>query len=205
MDKMEKNIMVVKNNMLFKDYPRQTWFYTKEFNFEKIILENFEYMKRWLAEENLDYKQPIPYAILRSSDWKIFMYQRWWKTSQVWEKRLYDKVSFWIGWHVEEDVKNLQNPLIETLFREIEEEVWVSKNQILSTQVVGYINDDTNDVWKVHFGIVYIINLKDTNLALNKWELADWKFITINEAKQLLDNPNVDIENWSKIVLNSVF
>jgi predicted NUDIX family phosphoesterase len=68
MNKMERNVMVVNVDKLFENYPRQTGFYTSEFNFEDIILKNFEYMKRGLAEEDVNYKQPLPYGILRTKD-----------------------------------------------------------------------------------------------------------------------------------------
>jgi predicted NUDIX family phosphoesterase len=76
MNKMDRNIMVIKADKLFENYPRQNGFYTQEFNFEDIILKNFEYMKRGLAEEDINFKQPLPYGVLISPDNKIFMYKR---------------------------------------------------------------------------------------------------------------------------------
>jgi predicted NUDIX family phosphoesterase len=80
---MDKNIMVVHVDKLFGEYPRKSGFYTPEFKFENVILENFEYMKRKLAEENVNYKQPLPYAILRTQDDRLFVYQRGDENSQV--------------------------------------------------------------------------------------------------------------------------
>ena len=204
MNKMERNIMVVNVDKLFKNYPRETWFYTSEFNFEDIILKNFEYMKRGLAEENTNYKQPLPYGILRTKDGRLFMYQRWGKNSQVWEKRLYDKVSFGVWWHIEEDVKNSENPLLETLLREIQEEVWIFTSDIEKVELIGYINDDTNDVGKVHLGLAYVVDLKTDNIKIDKGELASGKFVSQQEAKKILKNPEIDVEPWSKIVLEVV-
>ena len=197
--------MVIKADKLFENYPRQNGFYTQEFNFEDIILKNFEYMKRGLAEEDINFKQPLPYGILVSPDNKVFMYKRGWKTSQVGEKRLYDKVSFWVGWHVEEDVKNTQNPLKETLLREIEEEVGIKPDDIEKIELVWYINDDTNDVWKVHFGLAYVVKLKTKDVKIDKWELAHWEFINIQDIPKILSNPQFDVEPWSKIFLTSYF
>jgi len=204
MNKMDRNIMVIKTSVLFGNEPRKNWFYTSEFNFEKNILKNFEYMKRWLAEENINYKQPLPYAILKTNDWRLFMYQRWWKTSEVWEKRLYDKISFGVWWHIEEDVKNASNPLLETLLREIEEEVWISSKNIDKIDLIWYINDDTNDVGKVHFWIAYIVTLNTDDVKIDKWELANWKFITEEEAKNILNDKNINIESWSRIIMNVI-
>jgi len=204
MNKMERNIMVVNVDKLFENYPRQTWFYTSEFNFEDIILKNFEYMKRGLAEEDVNYKQPLPYGILRTKDWRLFMYQRWGKNSEVWEARLYDKVSFGVWGHIEEDVKNAENPLLETLLREIEEEVGITSSDIEKVELIGYINDDTNDVGKVHLGLAYVVDLKTDDVKIDRGELASGKFVTPQEAKEILKNPEIDVEPWSRIVLEVV-
>jgi len=204
MNKMERNIMVVNVDKLFENYPRQTWFYTSEFNFEDIILKNFEYMKRGLAEEDVNYKQPLPYGILRTKDGRLFMYQRWGKNSEVWEARLYDKVSFGVGGHIEEDVKNAENPLLETLLREIEEEVGITPSDIEKVELIGYINDDTNDVGKVHLGLAYVVDLKTDDVKIDKGELASGKFVTPQEAKEILKNPEIDVEPWSRIVLEVI-
>jgi len=46
-DKMAREIMVVRNSILFKDYLRETRFYpNSEFDFQDIILNNYEYIVR---------------------------------------------------------------------------------------------------------------------------------------------------------------
>jgi predicted NUDIX family phosphoesterase len=45
-------------------------------DFEDIIKNNFEYMKRAIAEENFNYKQPIPYAVVVDENNYIFVYKR---------------------------------------------------------------------------------------------------------------------------------
>jgi predicted NUDIX family phosphoesterase len=58
---------------------KETKFYlNSEVNFEKNILENYEYMIRWEAEVNFDYKQPIWYWIVLNDENEIFVYKRWW-------------------------------------------------------------------------------------------------------------------------------
>ncbi len=204
MDKMERNIMVVPVNVLFSEYERKTGFYDKSYDFKTIIENNFEYMKRKFAEYDENYKQPLPYALLQSPDGKFFMYQRWGKNSQVGESRLYDKVSFWVGWHIEEDVKDSKTPLEESLLREIEEETWLSRKDIQDIKLVWYINDDTNEVWKVHFWVAYIVKLKTDKFKIDEWELAYWEFLHKNDIIKLINNPKVDIEPWSKIILENL-
>jgi hypothetical protein len=46
-DKMQREIMVVANDKLFANFPRETKYYENdEHNFEEAILENYEYMVR---------------------------------------------------------------------------------------------------------------------------------------------------------------
>jgi predicted NUDIX family phosphoesterase len=76
-DKMKREIMVVANKFLFQNIEKESKFYSNdEVNFEKIILENYEYMVRGEAEINFDYKQPIGYATVINEKKEIFVYKR---------------------------------------------------------------------------------------------------------------------------------
>jgi predicted NUDIX family phosphoesterase len=76
-DKMKRKIMVVANKFLFKGIKMESKFYNNsEVDFEKAILENYEYMIRGEAEVNFDYKQPIGYAAVINEKKEIFVYKR---------------------------------------------------------------------------------------------------------------------------------
>jgi hypothetical protein len=45
-DKMQRQIMVVKNEILFLNTPYKQGFIGKSDNYEEIIINHFEYMKR---------------------------------------------------------------------------------------------------------------------------------------------------------------
>jgi predicted NUDIX family phosphoesterase len=93
---------------------------------------------------------------------------------------------------------------LETLLREIEEEVGISPSDIEKVELIGYINDDTNDVGKVHLGLAYVVDLKTDDVKIDKGELASGKFVTSQEAKEILKNPDIDVEPWSRIVLDVI-
>ncbi len=202
LDKMEREILVIENKILFKNTPRKTGFYNIwESDFEKIIIENFEYMKRGIAEENTDYKQPIWYWIILNEENKIFVYKRWWKNSNAWDKRLHNKIAVWVGWHIEKEEENSKNPIADTLIREVEEEINLTQKNIVSVENIWYINDDNDPVWEVHIWACYIIFVKDFRFELIDWEIESWEFIEISEYEKMIESWEYKIETWSKILL----
>lgn len=199
-DKMLREIMVVKNDTLFSKYERKQWLLPKENNFEEVILKNYEYMVRGEAEKNFDFKQPIPYWVVVNEDKRVFVYKRWWSGSNAWESRLHSKISFWVWGHIETSDKVSENLLRETLLREVEEETNISNENIKNIEVLGYINDDLEEVWKVHFWIAYIIEIKNSDISLTDWELENHEFLSIEEIDEMINLWNIDVESWSKIL-----
>ncbi|NUJ97953.1 NUDIX domain-containing protein [Candidatus Gracilibacteria bacterium] len=199
-EKMKRLIMVIKNDILFSESERKDGFYDNGDSLEQAILNNYEYMMRGEAEVNYNYKQPIPYGIVISQDKKIFVYKRGASGSNAGESRLHSKISFGVGGHIEEKDQENENILLDTLKREIEEEIKIISEDIINISLLGYINDDTNDVGKVHFGISYIIEVKNTNTSLEDGELANGEFLDINEIEEMMQSEDYDVETRSKII-----
>lgn len=172
-DKMLREIMVVKNDILFKDISRVSGFIKVDGNdFEKMLLANFEYMQRGVAEVNFDYKQPIPYGVVRDRETgKIFLYKRGGSTSNAGDARLHSKISIGVGGHIEKTDAVTQNLMVDCLLREIEEEMGIKKENIKNIQLLGGINDDGNEVGKVHFGMCYIVDIEGQDFSLDDGEL----------------------------------
>ena len=121
-DKMKREILVVSCGKLFENITRETKVYNTQDDFESIILESYEYMVRWEAEVNFDYKQPIPYAIVLNENNKIFVYKRGGAGSNAGESRLHEKIAIWVGGHIEREDEGSENILKDSLIREVEEE-----------------------------------------------------------------------------------
>ena len=205
-DKMQRQIMVIKNDILFKDIERKNWFYenTIDTNFEDIIKNNFEFMKRAEAEENFDYKQPIPYAVVVDENNYIFVYKRWGAGSNAWEKRLHNKISIWVWGHIELEEKDSKSPIYDTLLREVEEELNIKKDNIKDILTIGYINDDTNPVGKVHFWIAYLIKIDNSNIDLLDWEIENGEFYSPDKVEEMINSGEYEVEEWSKIIFPQV-
>ncbi|MCH2188256.1 NUDIX domain-containing protein [Candidatus Gracilibacteria bacterium] len=200
-DKMAREIMVVKNEYLFANTPRETQFYSQsEANFEKIILDQYEYMVRREAETNFEYKQPIPYAVLVDEQDRVFVYKRGGAGSNAGEARLHSKISYGIGGHIEREDEHLDHPINDSLVREIEEETGIGEKNIVSIEAIGYINDEQNEVAQVHIGVAYIVRVHDVSVELLDGELENGEFYSLDEIEQMNNSCEYDLETWSEIL-----
>jgi len=199
-NKMEEKIMILPTKKLFYDKYFEWYHSHKETNFSTKINKYFSFQKRWPMEINPDYKQPIVYGIIINTEsQKIFAYQR---TNKHSENRLDNKRSRWVWWHVDYDnYKNINNILDENIKRELSEEVNLTKNYNL--EILWYINDDSDPVWQVHFGVVYIIEVNHEDIKPHSHrELAQWKFYTLEELKNITKKN--EVENRSKICMQGI-
>lgn len=204
-DKMKREIMVVANKHIFWKNEKESKFYdNSEIDFEKKILKHYEYMVRGEAEVNFDYKQPIWYWIVINQDNKIFVYKRWGADSNAWDHRLHSKIAIWVGGHIEKEDEDLENPLSDSLIREIEEELNIKPEDIISSEAIWYINNESDEVSKVHIWIAYIVKVSNSNFELLDWELDNWEFVTLSTLEGMFNSGNYDVEPWSQIVFDSV-
>ena len=157
--------------------------------------KNHTYIKRKDAESNPDYKQLIPYALLHCKG-KIFVYRR---GKLLAEKRLFGNYSLGIGGHISVTDPGLFSTTYEDgLKREINEEVIIESRY--TQRVVALLNDDSNDVGKVHFGIVHVLTLNEPLVKPREKSINETKFLGIDELQKDIDG----FENWSKICIQHI-
>jgi len=200
---VDREIMVVNRDILFEKIYFDGFLDPQEFNFESVILDNYEWMEQGPAERNYLFKQPIGYAILCNPSLEIvFIYQRSSLDEHYSEKRLQGKYSCGVGGHVEKlDVSNT-NPINASTLREVNEEVEITVSD--NPKVIGYINVDSDDVGKVHFGILYLIETNSEVVMPKNPEIANGKLIHINEFEEICNDPDYAVEGWTKIALESL-
>ena len=200
MSKQDQNIIVVERKILF-NYERenfQGFRDNKEFDYENIILQNLKIMRRGDAEKDVNHKQPIAYtSIVNPATRQIFAYQRAKQDKDYHEKRLLGKWSWGLGGHIEPFDNEKGNPIRESRLRELEEEVKIL-GEIDKLEILGYINDDSNSVGQVHFGILYVVETRG-NIIPKDSEIALGGFRRIGELNETCKN--YDVENWSRIAL----
>jgi len=79
------------------------------------------------------------------------------------------------------------------LDREVAEEVNIFTQH--SDKVIALINDDSNDVGKVHLGIVHRWELDEPNVTSAEDKISNLSFMDISQ----LENRKSEMETWSAI------
>jgi predicted NUDIX family phosphoesterase len=175
-----------------------------------IILSNHVFLEREAAETNFEFKQVIPYVMVLNTGTTVITSETRYstvtsylvsqRTKQQQEKRLHDKYSLGQGGHINDlDLGSSSNsPLVNGLMREISEEFTISNDNIVECVPVGIINDDSNEVSRVHLGVVYMMRINTLAFKIGEEgkHIAQWC------VKRDLARFYEGMELWSQIVYN---
>ena len=151
------------------------------------------FMDRGAAEDDPTHKQLIPYALFHYKG-KFLNYSR---GKSGGEARLHAKRSLGIGGHINpvdtRDDNLGQETYMAGVEREIEEELNIIGS--LTQRIIAVLNDDSNEVGKVHLGVVHLFELETDRVTSNEDSIADLKFSTIEELQgDMYDS----LETWSQ-------
>ena len=195
-----RKIMVVSREVLFAKKYFEGFIPASEFDFESVILGNFTWMEKDLAETDQAFKQPIGYTMIYNPEFKrVFMYRRSKVDENYAEKRLQGKYSCGVGGHVEKiDATNV-NPIHKSTLREILEEVIIPGSKDI--RVLGYINTDSDDVGKVHFGILYLVLTDSTTITPIDPEISFGELVDLDVLEEKCQGENPNVEAWTKTAL----
>lgn len=150
-----------------------------------IRAEHF-FVPRPEAEVSPQYKQIIPYVVIRHAD-AYFLLKR---TAKQTESRLHHKLSLGIGGHINPDTPDI----LEGLRKELEEEVHVDSPYELT--FIGILNDDTTDVSRVHLGVVYLLEPEEPRVTVRETEKMTGSWV----ARADLAAKRDAMETWSQVV-----
>ena len=160
-----------------------------------MIVQKGLFRKRNDLEEDPSFKQIIPYAVISNKD-SFYLFRR--SSGQI-EKRLQNLLSLGVGGHM--NPGNTMEPeeqyLIDELKRELFEEVRLLNGCIIEEiEFIGFINDDTIPVGRVHIGLLYNIHVSNKEVYINETDkmTADW--IDKPDLAEFYDG----METWTKII-----
>ena len=184
-----EDILVVKRSDLFAKHPAFQGLSKEPLgDMLEAIAHKKEFLPRPIMETDPTYKQIIPYLIFNHEN-KYFLMQR---QSQASEQRLKNKYTLGIGGHIRyEDMQT--DEISDWAKREFHEEVDYSGN--LTFTHLGILNDDSNDVGKVHIGLVLLLK-GDNNSISVKSELKSGHMLTLEEMQPYVEH----MESWSQTV-----
>jgi predicted NUDIX family phosphoesterase len=187
----DEHILVVRRSHLFAS--ESAWHGLKEVNFDDylhIINHRKEFHPRSLMEVDPVYKQIIPYLIF-VHDNRYFLMQR---KSDASESRLRNKLTLGIGGHIrEEDMA--EDSLFAWALREFHEEVNYAGN--VNVEPLGIINDDSNDVGKVHIGFALLLRGDSADISV-KSELKSGTLVSLDDCRTQKES----MESWSQFVVD---
>ncbi|MBF0713805.1 DNA mismatch repair protein MutT [Gemella sp. GH3] len=197
MSKWDEKILVVDRNIIFNNEENAFYgFLSKEDERVKKIVTTFssyEVKRRGDMEEDPRYKQLIGYTVIRDKSTKeILVYRR---LVGGGEARLHGKASVGIGGHMnsissESDINNI---IKINAAREIEEEISISIDKALeSMEFIGLINDDKEEVGKVHIGLVYICEVDKNEVKVAEDDTLTIEWLASDDAKNINS-----YESWS--------
>ncbi len=195
--KKKEKILVVPRENRIKEFLIQGG---QEFNVNNLkeVLKDAVYGTRCLMEENPNFKQIIPYISFISNN-RVLVYKR---SSKSGEDRLHEKYSIGVGGHVDlemDESKDAIDVVLDAAIREVDEEIGVKISRE-DLEVKFMINDDGDDVGKVHFGIGFVIK-KDIDLSNGEQDiLVNRKFMNRKEIEEI----HSKLESWSQIFYEGV-
>jgi predicted NUDIX family phosphoesterase len=150
------------------------------------------FLARTVAEHDFNWKQVIPYVVVRHEDNYLLLR----RTQRQTESRLHDKYSLGIGGHInQDDLGSAQeNVILAGMRRELAEELRVEGEQ--SCRLIGAINDDSTEVARVHLGLVFLLTASSAQYTIVEKDkhTAAWK--TVAELTQFYEQ----METWAQIV-----
>ena len=150
------------------------------------------------AENNPNYKQIIPYALIVFRN-TVLHYVRGKKAG---EQRLIAKGSIGVGGHMNEGDESLfamdEQAYRAGVEREVNEEIKIDTP--FEDQIVALLNDDSTDVGRVHLGIVHVFKLTEPKVEKREAMITGLTFLPRNELLARRET----METWSQICVDSL-
>lgn len=187
--KLDEHILVVKRTHFFAQDDFSGIIPITDFSdYLRIIDSHKEFLPRSVMETDPTYKQIIPYLVFTHQN-RYFLMQRHSKAS---ETRLQSKFSLGIGGHIKErDITH--RDIFSWAHREFHEEIAYSGS--LRIEPIGLVNDDSNEVGKVHVGFVFLVHGDSSDIAI-KSELQSGSLLSLEECSLYKER----METWSAMV-----
>jgi predicted NUDIX family phosphoesterase len=148
------------------------------------------YRPRDEAETDPEWKQVIPYLVLRNRG-SLFLMRR---TRAGSDARLHERYSIGIGGHVNPEDGGIDGGLV----REWKEEVDAAFTP--EFRPVGLLNDDTDPVGQVHIGVVFAAEAADRPVAIRETEKLEGAFVAPADVLRVYDR----LETWSALVYDYI-
>lgn len=164
----------------------------------KIIVRKGQFRLRNELEEDPSFKQIIPYGVISCKN-SYFLFKR---TSGQTEQRLHNKFTLGVGGHMNPPYSMVSEEqyLIDELKRELFEEVRLSNgSSIEDIEFIGFINDETIPVSRVHIGLLYNIRVSGKDVYVRETDKMTAVWIERSDLAEYYEG----METWTKIAYDN--
>lgn len=159
------------------------------------LLWSAMYKPRPEMEIDENFKQLIPYCVIRHGGF-IFNYSR---AKTQGEARLHGKRSIGVGGHISTVDRGVCGDSYRAgMLRELEEEIKLN-NLLHSEKCIGLLNDDSNEVGRVHLGVVHIIDVDGLDILTPEASMMDPVWTKFEDLEGQIEQ----FETWSQILLRT--
>ena len=154
-----------------------------------VVKAHGRFLERPLAEKSPEWKQLIPYVVVRDGE-DVFLMER---TDAGGDARLHRKASIGVGGHLN-PVDEGEDPLMRGLAREWTEELVADWEP--DFRLAGLLNDDSNPVGAVHLGVVFEVQSDGGPVSVRETHKLSGRFVPPAEVAAAWDR----METWSQLV-----
>lgn len=193
---MAEKVLVVHKDLLeeyFKDISYGLLVDNTDLIFDN-VLKNHSFLDRDIAEYDYDYRQIIPYIIVKKEDSYLLLK----RLDKQTEKRLHGKYSLGVGGHINPDSSGkYENVIMSGLYKELNEEISIKEPFKLTFS--GIINNQTSDVGKVHVGFFYVLESSSFDFEILEKEKMTGEWVRKEQLSEYYDY----LEGWSQIVFDN--
>jgi predicted NUDIX family phosphoesterase len=200
MPKQEK-VLVIARNVL----EQVGLFNGLEFDVDRFLDKMFArdsvfFMDRTRAEDDPQYKQIIPYVLIKSEN-SFLTYVR---GKRAGESRLVGHRSVGIGGHINpvDDMPLLDTDYYNTYLTAVDREVCeeISIDTDYKNHTIALINDDSNPVGKVHLGIIHCFDLDQPAVTKREQMITQLEFMKPAQLRELKN----EMESWSALCIDHI-
>jgi predicted NUDIX family phosphoesterase len=174
----------------------------------KTIVRKGVFRERKELENDPSFKQIIPYAVISHKEpehsgiqgsQSFYLFRR---SSGQTEKRLQNLFSMGVGGHMNPaaSVKPEEQYLVDELKREFFEEVRLSDGCFIEDiEFIGFINDESIPVSRVHLGLLFNIHVSNKDIHVYETDKMTGAWIEKCRLVEFYEG----METWTRIVFDS--
>ena len=185
-----EQVLVVRRDDIFPDGAWHGFVSENLDRHQRVIREKHDFKPRAEVENDSTYQQIIPYVVFRHGS-RYFLTHRLRASS---ERRLRKQYSLGVGGHINPGDLRAGDPILDGLKREWEEEVVYDGK--FEARLLGFLNEDSSPVSKVHLGVVFLVDGDSPNIRIRETDKLAGELLTLEEMRMYY----LAMESWSQIV-----